>query len=297
MQGNIYLQKSITDGEHGDDTALGINLEYPNDKWEWAIFYRRFGKDFNPALGFIAQTGVHDTIAWIGRRWRPDFLDSIYLELFNNLSINLNGEVDSTWWNLPYIFIESNSQDWLATSPLQLGREQIFESFEITDGVVIPAGDYRTRRFFIDAGTSDHRSLNATVNFSGGDFYDGSRTYIGTTVGWRPTPHFNLLAEYGKNMIRLPHGNFDVNIATMNLNILFSPSLTWNIVTQWDNVSDTFGLNSRIRWTIRPGNDLFLVFNQVVDTSNAGWLPIFVGNQHQALLDFPVLIEGGTQSH
>ncbi len=274
LQGNIYLQKSITDGEHGDDTALGINLEYPNDIWEWAVFYRRFGKDFNPALGFIAQTGVHDAIAWVGRRWRPEFLDSIYLELFTNQTINLNGEVDSTWWNLPFISIETNSQDWIRTSFLQLGREQIFEPFEITDGVIIPAGDYRIHRFFIDAGTADHRPINAEINFSGGEFFDGTRTFIGGSVGWRPSPHFNLEAEYGKNMIRLPHGDFDVNIAVMTLNVLVSPNLIWNIVTQWDNVSDTFGLNSRIRWTINPGNDLFLVFNQGVDTSNASWRPL-----------------------
>ncbi len=274
VQGNIYLQKTFTNGESGDDTALGINLEYPNDKWEWAVFYRRFGKDFNPALGFIAQTGVHDSIAWIGRRWRPDFIDSIYLELFTSQRINLNGEVDSTFWNLPFMFVESNSQDWIGASPLQLGREQIFEPFEITDGVIIPVGDYRTRRFFIDAGTSDHRPLNAQINFSGGEFFDGTRTFIGGTVGWRPSSHFNLEAEYGKNMIRLPHGDFEVNIAVMTLNVLISPSLTWNIVTQWDNVSDTFGLNSRIRWTINPGNDLFLVFNQGVDTSDGSWRPI-----------------------
>ena len=32
--------------------------------------------------------------------------------------------------------------------------------------------------------------------------------------------------------------------------------------TQYDNVSRQVGLNSRLRWTWRPGCDFFLVFNQ-----------------------------------
>lgn len=31
---------------------------------------------------------------------------------------------------------------------------------------------------------------------------------------------------------------------------------------QYDNISKQVGLNSRIRWTWRPGDDLFLVLNQ-----------------------------------
>jgi hypothetical protein len=27
----------------------------------------------------------------------------------------------------------------------------------------------------------------------------------------------------------------------------------WNVVTQFDNVSDEFGLNSRLRWTVTRG--------------------------------------------
>ena len=44
--------------------------------------------------------------------------------------------------------------------------------------------------------------------------------------------------------------------------IAFTPDLTWNTLVQYDNVSRQVGVNSRVRWTWRPGNDLFLVLNQ-----------------------------------
>ena len=46
------------------------------------------------------------------------------------------------------------------------------------------------------------------------------------------------------------------------MNIAFTPDLTWNTLVQYDNVSRQVGVNSRVRWTWRPGNDLFLVLNQ-----------------------------------
>jgi len=32
-------------------------------------------------------------------------------------------------------------------------------------------------------------------------------------------------------------------------------------ISQYDNRSDSVGFNSRLRWTLRPGNDLVLVWN------------------------------------
>ena len=44
-----------------------------------------------------------------------------------------------------------------------------------------------------------------------------------------------------------------------------SPRLTFSNLIQYDNRSRNLGWQSRVRWTIKPGNDLFLSFNQ-------GWI-------------------------
>jgi len=45
------------------------------------------------------------------------------------------------------------------------------------------------------------------------------------------------------------------------VNLALSPDFSWNTVVQYDNISRQLGLNSRIRWTWSPGNDVFLVVN------------------------------------
>ena len=46
--------------------------------------------------------------------------------------------------------------------------------------------------------------------------------------------------------------------------------LFWNLVGQYDNVSNEFGVNSRIRWAVQSGSDLFLVFIHNADTKQGG---------------------------
>ena len=42
----------------------------------------------------------------------------------------------------------------------------------------------------------------------------------------------------------------------------FTPNVSWANLAQDDNESRIAGLQSRFRWILRPGNDLFLVLNR-----------------------------------
>jgi hypothetical protein len=49
------------------------------------------------------------------------------------------------------------------------------------------------------------------------------------------------------------------------VNFSASPSLSFSNLVQYDNRSRNLGWQSRVRWTLRAGNDLFVAFNQ-------GWI-------------------------
>jgi hypothetical protein len=42
----------------------------------------------------------------------------------------------------------------------------------------------------------------------------------------------------------------------------FTPDLVLSDFVQYDSESRTVGMNARLRWTARPGNDVFLVWNR-----------------------------------
>ncbi|MCK4919855.1 MAG: hypothetical protein KAS71_02340, partial [Bacteroidales bacterium] len=64
-----------------------------------------------------------------------------------------------------------------------------------------------------------------------------------------------------RKYVSLPQGNFTTQIWRMNLNVLFSPNLTWFNFAQYDNESETIGWQSRFQWIIKPGKEIFLVWN------------------------------------
>ena len=149
---------------------------------------------------------------------------------------------------------------------LKINREQLFEDFEIFDGVVINPGDYWWASVRVDAYTSNGRPLAVGGSIDTGDFYDGRRTDYNVNGIWRPSPNFRIMANYTINDIDLPAGDFITRLGRLQVNVAFSTDLTWNNTIQFDNVSDTVGINSRIRWEIRPGDEVFFVVNQGFDT-------------------------------
>ena len=60
-----------------------------------------------------------------------------------------------------------------------------------------------------------------------------------------------------------------MRLASGRVDVAVTPDLTWGAVVQYDNLSDTLGLNTRVRWTFRPGNDVFLVVGETWDYDDA----------------------------
>ncbi len=54
---------------------------------------------------------------------------------------------------------------------------------------------------------------------------------------------------------------FDSN-TQVNLAYAFNPNLVLTSFVQYDNESQNVGNNMRLRWTIEPGNDLFIEWNR-----------------------------------
>ncbi len=66
-------------------------------------------------------------------------------------------------------------------------------------------------------------------------------------------------------MARLPEGDFTATILSSRVDYSASPRLSLSTLVQYDNRSKNLGWQTRLRWTLQPGNDLFFAFNQ-------GWI-------------------------
>ena len=223
---------------------------------------------FNPALGYVQERGLRQYYGFYRYRIRPkhEHVDYVDFELEAALATNLGNRVDN--WDLePGIELETKAGDEFELV-LKSDRENLSEDFEITDDVTIPSGDYRFTRLVSSFESSSHRKLAVEVDLGLGEFYNGHRSsYTGELI-WRPTPHVSLSGSVRQNDIELPESNFTTRVVTARANIKFTPDMGWRTLAQYDNLSESIGINSRLKWIVKPGNEVHLVLNQGADVSD-----------------------------
>ena len=82
-----------------------------------------------------------------------------------------------------------------------------------------------------------------------------------THTTWRPSAHLKVVLGGEYNDVDLPQGDFITRLARLNVDIAFNTAWSWENFFQYDNVSDTVGVNSILRWIPRAGRETVLAVN------------------------------------
>ena len=145
----------------------------------------------------------------------------------------------------------------------------------------IPAGVYTGHEGIFETTASLHRNVSGFVEVRYGDFFSGQRLRVWTRIDWRPNRFGRIGFEYDHNELWIdlerdlgpsgaPTGTKIVDarirsrVARIRLNVQFTPDISWLTFVQYDNVSDQVGVNSRLRWMVEDGREIFIVFNQTL---------------------------------
>jgi hypothetical protein len=96
-------------------------------------------------------------------------------------------------------------------------------------------------------------------------FYHGTLFAYGGELVLKPNPHVGIALGRDRYEGELPGGSFATTVLWGRLELNLSPDLGWSTLLQYDSDSRLLGVQSRLRWRIRPESDFFLVVNR-------GWL-------------------------
>ena len=127
----------------GDKSAYGISLDYPNDKWDIYAGYKRIGDAFDPSLGFVPRKGVNMYSFGCDFMPRPkiNLIRQFFFENSFTLVTNLENQWESYHLFMAPFHFRLESGDRFEFNFIPTG-ENLFYPFEVSDGVVIPAGSY-----------------------------------------------------------------------------------------------------------------------------------------------------------
>lgn len=265
---NAWGLKSNNQGVHGKDAAYGFGAAFPNDRYQAQVEWREIQENFDPALGFVQRSNVRMWSAGFSFNPRPKEQKLGVQQMFHDFFYRRftridNGQVET--WNINATIFDWHFQSGDSVHSimdLNPTYERLFEPFEISPGVVLPPGEYRFTPFRFSFASAQKRKLQGNFGLTVGNFWSGTAKTVTTGLRYQLPPRFAISLTTNQTFASLPQGNFVARILSSTIDFALSPLLTFRNLVQFDNRSGNLGLQSRVRWTIAPGNDLFFVFGQ-----------------------------------
>jgi hypothetical protein len=234
----------------------------------------RSGPNYQPEMGFVTrrdftQYGGRIGYDWIignGSRFRKvsplQFLGFAALRNEDNSveSALLEHDFNLTW--------KSGANIW---TNLMTRYEDLPYTIPFPDGTMIPAGSYTYHTILGGLEMSPTRLFRTNFYLGYGSFFDGWKAEFGVYPTWYASRYFSLSTDYNINIVRFPDRNqgFDAHIVRLHLDGALNNNLSMNGFLQYNSVYDILTPNARFRYNFCEGNDLWIVFNQTINTERS----------------------------
>ncbi len=269
-----------------DQSSWGMQLGVSSSEGlTGRVEYEVMQPNFNPALGFVNRRDYERGRLWTSYRYRPQahpWIRSIQsfasLEHYDTYSTG-NFENASIWFRP--IRIENHRGDNYSLS-VMASREALTEPFTVADTTVIHAGEYEENGYEFEMQWAQERVLAPSIAFGKNGYYGGEQVSVSGRIDWRPSSRWYARVGYEYNDIELPQNHFRTRLIQVRTNLAFNVKWSWVNLVQYDNLSESVGVNSRLRWNPRAGEDLYVVLNHQFDA-----LAAFSG-MHSRLSEFSV---------
>lgn len=263
LDGELWFQRSSTEGVSGDESAWGAGIALSNENGFWGgAGVRVFEDSFNPGIGFLNRTGVHEYNLdggynrWMNGRRIDRFKSFVNMSYITDTNGRLETrEID--WFPVSILNPSGDKFEFIVSNT----KEVLSEDFEIVDGVIIPPGEYTFNQVGAEITGASYRQIAPVLKISSGAFYDGHQNNVTLGATWRPNRFLFVDLEAERSDVSLPYGDFQTTVYRGNLDIAFNPQWAWLNVIQYDSVSEEMGINSRLRWIPQSGREAYFVVN------------------------------------
>jgi len=248
----------------GDLSSWGARVGYPNDVWDGHLSYRVFGDGFDPAVGFVTRNNfrrVNSRVEWSPRVPSVSWLRALNFETQLSTQDAIDtGILEEREWQFKVLGLSFESGDGIEFNANQR-FEFLDESFEVIDGIAVAPGEYSNWEYRVGGRSSGRRrvSLNGSLSESG--FWDGDRRQTEARVTFRPNPGVSLSTNFEYNSVDLSSGSFTASLYEVSGDWNPSPWVSITNQVQYDDQSELVGLFARMRWIVKPGNDVYLVYS------------------------------------
>ena len=270
LSGKFFLHKSITPITATGQIAMGQEIEFNSNKFNFKNAITDVGINYTADVGYLPRNGFSNTAGnvsfifypknsfskWINNfRMGPDW-DIVYGKrdkrvtdwdagIFYRLAFQNGGELNGMFFRHDYTFL--------------------FSPFDPTNqgGVALPAGSsftYKSNRF--NFRSSQRNKFYYSVNGRFGEYFNGKLTQIQTTWSYRAGTFgiFSVDANYTNINLPQPYSDATFWLIGPKAEFSFSRSVFFNAFLQYNSQINNFNINVRLQWRFKPVSDFFIVY-------------------------------------
>ncbi len=242
-----------------------------NEGLSYKVGYTRFGSSFNPGIAFITRNDVtyldnRATYSWFLPESKKMLRKSV--QLIHRMSFrNTDGSLESFWGSGVYnLFYSSGARVAIGS---RYRREDLKSPIQFYPGIPLSPKTYDLYDAMVNFAMNPGNPLRFNASFTTGYFYDGYNQIVTFEPLWNISRHLELGGYYEFNSIRYSDTNqkFDAHIARLRMQFAANKSLSSSAYVQFSNISEQLGVNFRLRYRFGEGRDLWLLYNENLNTS------------------------------
>jgi hypothetical protein len=264
-----HLLRSNTPRHSEKDQARQFEAAWRGNELTVAAGYNEIQTNFNPEAGFVRRgnnTRYNGDFSWNPVLESSDVVRNLAFgaktEYFEGGSTGkIETRTESA--NLGIEFQNNATIDFVMTNTF----DRLRDPFNIRRDVAIPTGDYGYLGYSATATTNPGRRISGNGGVEWGEFWNGRRTSVHGGLYLRPDYHLNIGLDHRLDQVRLPNGSFTTNLLGARFSYSLNPRIFLNAYFQYN--SSTRQVSSNIRFNIihHPLSDLFLVYNELRDST------------------------------
>jgi hypothetical protein len=279
---NDYLNVIWTQTLDSDDKTNPLTLKTANfmvdyrrraqDGLSYDFSFARSGERFNPELGFQYRQDYTNVSAAGGYGWdlatKPGFINKQIINLSADAYFrNDDGQLETLTFTPYYDLINKKQHEFIIQG--NFITENLRDTFYLSSKVYVPAGNFHFFNGNFIYYTPPWEYLTGGGSIRVGQYYDGTIGTIALSPSLRYAASWIIGLTYQYNRINFPQRDqfFNAHLARFKVTYMFSTK--WSIYSyiQYNSLIDGVLWNAKLRYNPREGVDLYLVYNDYLNTN------------------------------
>lgn len=246
-----------------------------NDGLSYNLDFDRSGEQFNPEVGFVMRRDFSLLENLVQYKWITDdspLIQEFWVNNFANTYFrNSDGRVESAVIN-PHAGVNTKGGTKYRIQT-NIRYENLMQPFTLSaeENVVVPAGRYWYPDVEMSYEAPEGWKFRPGASMGIGGFFDGRRGTLGASSAWNLSSHFEISNEYEYNKVRFGNRNqqFEAHIARLRFRAALNRKVSLTTFAQYSSRIDKTSINTRFRYHFAEGNDLWIVYDNVINTERS----------------------------